>query len=226
MTILFLRTIILYTLVIVALRLMGKRQIGELQPSELVVAIMISDLACVPMSEVSVPLLYGIIPIFTLVISEILLSFISLKCEKFRIILSGRPQILVRNGKLCFKEMKRARVNIDDLLEELRKSGCYSLSDAQTVILETGGSITVIPKDTAMPPTLGDLNIKCRQPVIPYVYISDGKMRLSELKRAGKGLSWLEGELKKRGIENMSEVFIMIEDSNGNLFVQKRKDLK
>ena len=154
MTILFIRTIVLYGLVIVALRLMGKRQIGELQPSELVVAIMISDLACVPMSEASVPLLYGIVPIFTMVISEILLSYACLKSQKLRLLLSGRPQILVRNGKLCFKEMTKSRVNTDDLLEELRKNGYYSLNDVDTVILETGGSITVIPSSSAMPPTL------------------------------------------------------------------------
>ena len=123
MAILFLRTIIVYAFVVFSLRLMGKRQIGQLQPSELVVAIMISDLATMPMSDVSVPLLYGIVPILTLVICEMLLSFLSLKNEKIRVFLSGRPQELVKNGKLCVDEMLSSRINIDDLMEELRKAG-------------------------------------------------------------------------------------------------------
>ena len=224
MLILFIRTIILYTLVVTALRLMGKRQIGELQPSELVVAIMISDLATVPMSEVGVPLLYGIIPIFTLVISEIMISYISLRSEKVRILLSGRPQILVRNGKLCFKEMKKCRVNIDDLIEELRKAGYYSLSEVETVILETGGSITVIPAPGAMQATLDDLNIKKEATKLPFIYIADGKIRTNELERSGKSQKWLGSMLKKSGISSADEVFIMMEDSNQKIYLQKRKD--
>ncbi len=224
MLILFIRTIILYTLVVTALRLMGKRQIGELQPSELVVAIMISDLATVPMSEVGVPLLYGIIPIFTLVISEIMISYISLRSEKVRILLSGRPQILVRNGKLCFKEMKKCRVNIDDLIEELRKAGYYSLSEVETVILETGGSITVIPTPGAMQATLDDLNIKKEATKLPFIYIADGKIRTNELERSGKSQKWLGSMLKKSGISSADEVFIMMEDSNQKIYLQKRKD--
>lgn len=226
MTILFIRTFVVYILVVASLRLMGKRQIGELQPSELVVAIMISDLACVPMSEVSIPLLYGIVPIFTLVISEIFLSFLSLKSEKIRVLLSGRPQILVKDGAPCFDEMKKSRVNIDDLLEELRKAGYYSFEDVDTVILETGGNITVIPSAKAEPPTLGDLKIKKKQTVIPYVYISDGKIRYKEVMRGKRSVEWVEKELKKKNIHGLEKVFIMIEDSEGNVFVQERKDCK
>lgn len=221
---LFVRTIVLYALVITALRLMGKRQIGELQPSELVVAIMISDLATVPMSEVGVPLLYGIIPIFTLVVCEITISYVCLRSEGARTLLSGRPQILMHRGKLCFREMKRCRVNIDDLIEELRKAGFYSLSEVETVILETGGSITVIPSPEAMPPTLGDLNIKKPVTELPYIYITDGRIRKNELERGGRSIGWLKGELKKHGVSGIGEVFIMSEDSNGKIYVRKRKD--
>lgn len=221
---LFVRTLVLYALVITALRLMGKRQIGELQPSELVVAIMISDLATVPMSEVGVPLLYGIIPIFTLVVSEITISYVCLRSEKARTLLSGRPQILMHRGKLCFREMKRCRVNIDDLIEELRKAGYFSFSEVETVILETGGSITVIPSSGAMQPTLEDLNIKKPVTELPYIYITDGKVRKNELERSGKSMKWLEKELKNHGVADIKEVFIMSEDSNGRIYIRKRKD--
>lgn len=224
MAILFIRTLIVYILVIISLRLMGKRQIGELQPSELVVAIMISDLACVPMSELSIPLLYGIIPIFTLVISEIFLSYISLKSEKIRVMINGRPQILMKDGKPCYGELKKARVNIDDLLEELRKNGYYSFADVDTVVLETGGSISVIPSADAEMPTLKDLKIKKKQTVIPYVYITDGRIRKREVERGKRNIKWIKKELEKKGIKDINTIFIMLEDSEGNVFIQERED--
>lgn len=226
MTILFIRTIITYALVIFALRLMGKRQIGELQPSELVVAIMISDLATMPMSDVSIPLAYGIVPIFTLVICEILLSFISLKSEAFRVFMSGKPQLLVKEGKLQIDEMLHARVNIDDLMEELRKGGYFSLNDVDTVVLETGGTISVIPSREAAPPTNKDLSISAKQQKISYIYISDGKIRQSELKRSGKDSKWIKKQLDKKGISKTEDVFILSEDGEGNIFIQRKEDKK
>ncbi len=226
MAILFIRTIIVYALVIFSLRLMGKRQIGELQPSELVVAIMISDLATMPMSDVSIPLAYGIVPIFTLVICEMILSFVSLKSEKIRVFLSGKPQLLVKGGQLERQEMLHARVNIDDLMEELRKAGYFSLSDIDTVILETGGSISVIPTREAMPPSNKDLNIVASQQKIPYIFISDGKIRESELKRAGKTKAWLTKQLKTQKISGPEEVFVCSVDGSDTLYIQKKDDKK
>ena len=226
MTILFIRTIIIYALVIFALRIMGKRQMGELQPSELVVAIMISDLATIPMSDVSVPLAYGIVPIFTLVICEIALSFVSLKNEAFRVFISGKPQLLIKNGKLQIEEMLHARVNIDDLMEELRKAGYFSLNDVDTVVLETGGNISVIPASEAAPVTNGDAGLNSRQQKISYIYIADGKIRYSELKRSGKNENWLYKEIKKAGISAVEEVFILSEDGTGKMYIQRREESK
>lgn len=223
MTILFIRTLIIYTVVVLSLRLMGKRQIGQLQPSELVVAIMISDLATTPMSDVSIPLLYGIVPIFTLVVCEMLLSFISLKSEWIRVVLNGKPQLLIKKGKLLRKELLNSRINTDDLMEELRKAGYFSLSDIETVILETGGTISVIPKSGSTPPVNKDLNIEAPQQKIPYMFISDGKIRKSELKRSGKNEVWLKNILREKGISDVKDVFILSEDGEGNVFVQKRE---
>ncbi len=226
MSILFIRTLIIYAVVVLSLRLMGKRQIGQLQPSELVVAIMISDLATMPMSDVSIPLLYGIVPIFTLVICEMVLSFISLKSEWIRVMLNGKPQLLVKNGKLLRKELLTSRINTDDLMEELRKAGYFSLSDIDTVILETGGTISVIPTSDAAPPTNKDLNLKPPKQEIPYMFISDGKMRRSELDRSGKDEQWLSKILKKNGISRVKDVFILSEDGEGNVFVQRKENKK
>ena len=224
MTILFIRTIIIYSLVIFALRIMGKRQIGELQPSELVVAIMISDLATMPMSDVSIPLVYGIVPIFTLVICEILISFLSLKSERIRVFLSGSPQILMRNGKIQKKELLHARVNIDDLMEELRKAGYFSLSDVDTVVLETGGNITVVPTKEAAMPSNKDLGIETFQQNISYILVADGKIRYSELKHSGRDENWIKSTIKKQGISKLEDVFILSEDGGKNVYIQRKDD--
>ena len=226
MAILFLRTIIVYAFVVFSLRLMGKRQIGQLQPSELVVAIMISDLATMPMSDVSVPLLYGIVPILTLVICEMLLSFLSLKNEKIRVFLSGRPQELVKNGKLCVDEMLSSRINIDDLMEELRKAGYFSLSDIDTAILETGGTVSVIPSADSEPVTKKDMEIESSQAIVPYIFIADGKVRQSELKRSGRNDVWLKKTLKNHKLSSTEDVFLMSEDGDGNLFIQRKEKKK
>lgn len=142
----FLRTIILYLLVVLGLRMMGKRQVGEMQPSELVVAIMISDLASIPMQDVGIPLLSGVIPIFTLIIVEIALSQISLKNRKFRTFLTGKPSVIIHNGKILRDEMKKLRFNHDDLTEQLRIQGYVSIKDINFAILETNGQLSIIPK--------------------------------------------------------------------------------
>lgn len=224
MTILFVRTIIIYAIVIFSLRLMGKRQIGQLQPSELVVAIMISDLATMPMSDVSIPLLYGIVPIFTLVVCEMLLSFLSLKSEWIRVILSGKPQILVKKGRIERKELLHSRINTDDLMEELRKAGYFSLNDVDTVILETGGTLSVIPNKDSAPPTNKDLGVDAVQQEVPYIFIADGKIRKSELTRSGKNENWVKKVLKNNGISDIKDVFLLSEDGEGNIFVQKKEE--
>lgn len=127
---------------------MGKRQIGEMQPSELVVAIMISDLATIPMQETGIPLFSGIIPIFTLIVMEILLSHFSLKSKKFRRILTGKPSVIIHNGKLLKEEMKKIRFNTDDLNEQLRIQGYTGIKDIHFAILETNGQLSIIPKSS------------------------------------------------------------------------------
>lgn len=136
---------------------MGKRQVGEMQPSELVVAIMISDLASIPMQEVGIPLSSGIIPIFTLIIMEILLSQFSLKNKKFRRMMTGKPSVIVHNGKLMEKEMKKQRFNSDDLNEQLRIQGYTGIKDIHFAILETNGQLSIIPKPKKQQTTVADV---------------------------------------------------------------------
>lgn len=223
MLILVIRTLILYGTVIVSLRIMGKRQLGELQPSELVVAIMISDLASVPMQAIDIPILSGIIPVLTLIVAEVFMSYLSLKSKGIRKFLSGEPSIVIYNGQINEKELGRLRFNINDLLEELRLNNCHDISDVAVAVIETSGKLSVIPKDKARGVTVEDMKIeKPRHEGLPCTLISDGTVNKEELKRSGKSVEWLKGELAKRGIKSIKQVFIASLDAEEELYIQKK----
>lgn len=223
MFIIMIRTLILYISVIFSLRVMGKRQIGELQPSELVVAIMISDLATVPMESVDKPLIGGIIPVFTLVIAEVIASFMCLKSRRIRKIISGEPSIVIYDGIIIEKELRRLRFNINDLLEELRLNSCHDISDVAVAVIETSGKLSVIPRDKARGVTVEDLGLTdVRTEGLPCTVISDGKLNKAELDRSGKSPEWLKNELKKKGADKIKDVFIASIDAEGELFIQKK----
>ena len=229
MLILVIRTLILYGMVIAALRIMGKRQLGELQPSELVVAIMISDLASVPMQAIDLPLLSGIIPVMTLVVIEVIMSYLSLKSRGVRKFLSGEPSIVIYDGHINEGELARLRFNINDLLEELRINNCHDISDVAVAVIETSGKLIVIPKDKARNVTTEDLDLQdIRHDGLPCTIISDGLLNERELERAEKDKKWLMDELGKRGVSDIKEVFIASIDAEGELFMQLKgeKDKK
>jgi len=223
MIILIIRTLILYVIVIAALRIMGKRQIGELQPSELVVAIMISDLACVPMQTIDIPLIAGIVPVLTLITAEISMSFLTLKSKKIRKFVTGEPSVIIYNGHINEYEMERLRFNMNDLIEELRMNNYPNIADIEVAVLETNGQISIIPKAHARGVTVGDMKIKNpNKEGLVYTLISDGELNKNELKRCGKSEKWLLDELKKRKIEKLNSVFIASLDMQGELYIQKK----
>ena len=204
------------------MRIMGKRQMGELQPSELVVAIMISDLASVPMQDIGIPIFSGMIPAITLIAAEVFLSYASLNSTTIRKVVSGSPSIVIYDGIINESELRRLRFNINDLIEELRISGYYDIADVQTAIVETSGKLSVIPRDSARTLTVEDMKIQ--NPVkegLPYILITDGRINLPELTRAKKSREWLGGELKRRGMRE-KDVFLCSLDITGKLFVQKK----
>ncbi len=222
--IVFLRTLILYTFVVLVMRIMGKRQIGELQPFELVIAIMLSELAAVPMQDTGIPLIHGIIPILTLMSLEIIISFITLKFRSLRKIICGTPSILIKDGKVRYEELKKQRFNIDDLMEELRMLGYLNISDIEYAIMETSGKISIIPKSDKSSVTKGDLKIKTPEEQLPIGLILDGQLDEASLKKSGKDMNWLHKNLNKNHIGSIEDVFIGMLDSQGNFFVQRRSD--
>ena len=224
MLVVVIRTLILYASVTAAVRIMGKRQIGEMQPSELVVAIMISDLASVPMQAVDIPLLSGIIPVFTLIVAEVFAAFLSLKSKAIRRIIAGEPSVVIRGGRIDEKELLRQRFNLNDLLEQLRISGYPDISQVEIAVLETNGQLSIIPKAEARNVTVKDLNLKnAEKETIPFMLISDGKINKAELERSGKSEKWLNQELKKKKISSVKDVFVASLDEDGKLFLQKKE---
>lgn len=221
MIIIVIRTLILYVVVIFSLRIMGKRQIGELQPSELVAAIMISDLATVPMESVDIPLFSGIVPVLTLIIAEVATSFLSLKSRRIRKFITGEPSIVIYDGKINESELERLRFNLNDLLEELRLCGYYHISDIAVAVIETSGKLSVIPNERARPVTVDDLKIKdIKRECLPCVVISDGKCDNNELKRSGMTYDKLCAVIKSHGAENVKDVFFASVDADGSVFLQ------
>ncbi len=212
MLIIFFRTLILYFTVVVSLRTMGKRQLGELQPSELVVAIMISDLASVPMQDIDIPLLTGIIPVITLIMAEVLLSFIALKSKWARKVISGEPSIVIYNGKIIEKELRKLRFNLDDLISELRFNGSADIRDVEVAVVETSGKLSIIQKQNA---SAGEN--------VPFMVISDGSINEEEVKRSGRTLSSIKKELEKQGIKSIKKVFIASISDDGSMFVQEKE---
>lgn len=219
---LVIRTLILYGTVIVSMRIMGKRQLGELQPSELVVAIMISDLASVPMQSIDISIFAGIIPVLTLIVVEVMMSYFSVKSTKVRKILTGEPSIVIYDGHINERELKKLRFNINDLLEELRLNNCHDISEINVAIIETSGKLSVIPKTSARAVTIEDLKLK-NPPMdgLNCMIISDGKINEEELKRSKKSYAWLRNKLRQQGIDDVKKVFVASLNAKGELFVQK-----
>ncbi len=222
MLILPVRTIILYLLVVLIIRIMGKHQIGQLQPFELVITIMISELAAVPMQDTDIPLLHGIIPILTLLFIQISLSLLSLKSEKARRIICGGPSILIENGKINQPELARLRYNLNDLLEQLRLKNMPNIADVEYAILETSGKLSIIPKSQKRPVNPEDLHLDTPYEGLPVTLIVDGALKEKNLASLNLSPEWLRGELNKFGLQTWEQVLLASMDTSGRLYLQPK----
>ncbi len=220
------RTLILFVAVLILLRVMGKRQIGEIQPYELVVIIMISELAAIPMENTGVPILNGLIPIFVLVAAQVTLSYISLKSSKARGVICGRPSIVIENAVINEDELRRLRYNINDLLEQLRAKDVFDISDVEFAILETSGQISVILKSQKRPVQPADLGIETPFEGLPLTLIIDGRLIEENLVKANKTVGWLLDRLNKSGVKRIQDVLLASLDSHGELYYQLKDKVK
>ena len=214
----FFRTAILYLLLIVGLRLTGKRQIGELEPIELVLTMLLSDLASVPMQDFGIPLVNGVIPIVTLLAMSMLLSCVSLRNVRFRTLICGKPAIIIRNGKLQQDAMRHNRLTLDELFEELRTQGVTDIRDVKYAILETGGQLSVLLRTVAQPATPYQLGLTYEDDVfLPTVIINDGRLLRGNLRQTGHDEAWLQAQLSENGVDAPSQVFLLSIDERGKI---------
>ena len=220
----FFRTAILFFVTAIVLRLMGKRQLAELQPYEVVITLMISDLATLPMSDVEMPLLSGVVSIVTLLILHSLLSVLSFASIRMRAIICGRPSVLVRDGKICEKELSRLCFDLSDLMEGIRSAGLIGLHETGCVVLETNGTLSVFPSSDNTPVTRGDQKIAPVYDGIPLTLILDGKLQDRPIRISGLDTGWLMRILQGQGIERASDVLIAALDTQGKLLVQEKGD--
>lgn len=204
-----LRTLIMYIVVVGALRMMGKRQIGELEASELVVTIIISDIAAMPITNMGVPLITNIIAILTLMLLEIFISFGAFKSPKMRSIMYGKPSTFFKNGKFNQKEMLRQRFNVADIMEEIRGNGVCSLSDVEYIVMETNGKVSVILKQSASAVTPEQLKIETEPARLSYIIVDNGLPIRSSMKQLGLTEEWLQKRIKENGLKNVNDIFYL-----------------
>ena len=223
MIIAFARTVILYLLIIVGIRLMGKRQVGELEPSELVLAMLISDLAAVPMQDFGIPLLFGVIPIVTLLCITMILSLLTMRSLKFRALVCGRPSMIVENGRLLQSEMAKTRFTVDELMEELRLQGIVDIASVKYAILETNGRLSTILYADQQPLTPGQMGLRPENPALPVIIVNDGRLMEDNLKHRGLNRQWLDKQLQARHVSSVRDVFLLTVDQNGQVFFAPRE---
>ncbi len=219
----FLRTIVIFIVLLSAVRLMGKREIGQLQPFELVVIIIIADVASVPMENINIPLIQGVIPILGLLFSQLVFSYLNIKLPLFHQIFAGKPTILVENGIIQEDNLKKQRYTIEELLEQLRVAGFANLQDVDYAILETSGQVSVIPKVEKTNVTLSDLQLPKEREGLPRVIIVDGKVNEQNLKVLGKDQKWLENLLKKHSLV-VENILLLLMTENEKIFWQEKKE--
>lgn len=220
----FFRTLFIYLFILLVMRLMGKREIGKLSVFDLVVSIMIADLAVISIENGDQSLVHGILPIVTLMVTQIGLSYLSLKSRTVRNLVDGKPAVLIKDGRIQEKEMARNRYNLDDLMAQLREKNISNIADVEYAILETSGKLSVFPKEEKKAVTKEDLlpqeRIGSFQP--PVFLIVEGRVQDEGLRRIGRSRRWLEQEIRRRGYRSVEEIFLATMDGRGHLHLDGR----
>jgi len=215
------RTVFVYFLVLVIIRMMGKREIGQLSPFDFVVAIIIAELAAIPMEVTDVPIWHSILPLVTLGLLEIMMSYATLFSRTLRGIVCGQPQVIIKNSRLLRDEMKKARYNLDDLLGQLREKGVMDIDDVEFAVLETSGKLSVILKSQRRPVTPADLGISTPYEGLPVVLVMDGVVMGDNLKENNLDEKWLYEKLKERGLSPKGVLLATLR-TDGRLSISKK----
>ncbi len=218
----FLRTCFMYFVITVAIRLMGKRQIGDLQPSELVITIFISEIAAMPLQDLDMPIWTALTATFTLVLLEILISLLAMKSLWFRKLFYGSSCIIIKDGVIDQKMLRRLRVTVPDLMEVLRNQEVFDLEQVAYAILETNGQMSVLLKPEFQTASVNDLNGVETPTGMPCLIVSDGRLMKNAMKSVGITKGDIRRHLDKKGLR-ISEVFIMTAEDDGGITVIKKE---
>lgn len=210
MALIMVRTAIVFFVLLVIMRLMGKRQIGEMQPFELVITLLISELACIPMADASVPLLYGVISVVTIFVLHEIVTLIDLKGKPFKALLSGKPSVVINKNGIDAYELKRNRLDVSDLIESLRSAGYFSLDSIDYALYESNGTFSALPKE----------NYEEKQTSLPLVILSSGKYDKKNLEFSGLSEEYFRKLLRERGVKE-KEVLVLTADGTGKLYLQE-----
>ena len=211
MGLIFIRTTIIFATLLVVMRLMGKRQIGEMQPFEFVITLLIAELACIPMADISIPLLYGIVSIVTIYFLHQIVCLIDLHCNPLKYVISGKPSVVMNKDGIDEYQLKKNSMDVSDLLESLRTAGYFSLSSVEYAIYEANGNFAALPR----------AGYEEEQNSLPLLVIDDGKYNRKNVKLTGMPPSFFEEVLKKNGIKNIKKVLVMTLDGEGKIYLQE-----
>lgn len=225
MTIIIIRTLILYIVVTIAVRLMGKRQIGDMQPNELVVTLLISEIAAIPLQDTTQPVVNGIVAVFMLVIIEIVMSVLTMKFFKLRQILSGKSIIIIKDGAIDQNAMRQVRLTVIDLIELLRAQNVFDISTVAFAVLEVNGDLSILLKNTEQPVTAKQMNIKTEPDALPMPVISDGKFINETFGIINTDKNKITKILKAKNT-SVKDIFLMTMDSKGNYTISKKEKAK
>lgn len=218
------KAVFFFALLSALLRLMGKREIGSLSAMDLVVFIMLSETAAISIEDKKMPVWIGAVPVVTLAALQALTAYLSLKSERVRAIVEGKPSVLISRGRIQESTLRSLRLNLNDLLSKLREKNLPNIADVEYAILEPDGELSVIPKAEARPATPRDLGQRPPEDGLPIALVEDGLIQHESLRMAGKDVAWLKRELKKQGVQQVEGVLLAMLDAQGKLTVQRKGD--
>ena len=212
------RTVVMFTIILITMRVLGKRQLGQLELGDLVAAIMLSELAVSPITTPGHRLLHGIIPVLTLLLAQLSIAYLCMKNIRFRSLLIGAPSIIIRNGQIEQREMRKNRLTLTELTEALRTQGYTDISTIKYAILEVGGTMSVLPFAAHTPATHEAHNLNPEDKGLPILIINDGRVLDKNLEIVGLNRRWLTKELQKHGTTDPTQVFLLTVDEKQKVY--------
>ena len=223
MAIIFVRTVILYFAILISMRIMGKRQLGEMEISEFIVAALIADLAATPLQDIGIPLLNGLVPIIIMFCFEIIIAGLNMRSVKLRKLTYGRPEIIIRNGRIIREAMHKNRFTLDELMQELRAQGLTDTAQVEYAVLETNGQLSIILKSGDQPATASQMGVDADDVSYAHIIINEGRILDNNLELLGRDRRWLSNELKRQNFRSADEVYILTLSESGRVFCQAKE---